>query len=545
MRNRSHCGRKAVIRLAMTAIVLSLMTVLPSYACTEVYVGPEVSADGTVIIARSNDWQQIMATRLCVTARVEHAPGRTMPVNDAGDVRADIPETTFHYTSTPWMTNSTDRMNIERDAAVCANEYGVSMTMSVTAFSNDRALAADPLLTDGLTEDTADDLVICQSRTAREAVDILLGLVDTYGSNGVNIATIADQKEAWYIEIYTGHQYAAVKLPPDKVAAFGNEFCMDYLSAFEESVTSKDLLTLPEEKGFAKYGENGELNLYETYSGDEMREEYSHMRTWIGHQLLAPSVYGDYDKSEFYPLLFDPDRKVSLSDVFSIMRNRFEGTPYSPDETGRIDMRVIGTDTALSVHVLQIYPDLPAKMSVITWESLAPAVYGVFVPLSNLCTEVSEPYGADQPDSAGQSFDTAHYAWYALKCLNTIGILEPKVYGEPVADYWKQAEEGMMLAVPAVLKTIAGLLETDPEYAASGMTNYCNYLQQNAFADAQSMLNTDLWFLNFNSNTLKLARNPETNELTGEERVLPPVPITLSPKAYYTVFSMADGADGP
>ena len=81
--------------------------------------------------------------------------------------------------------------------------------------------------------------------------------------------------------------------------------------------------------------------------------------------------------------------------------------------------------------------------------------------------------------------------------------------------------------------------------AASGMTNYCNYLQQNAFADAQSMLNTDLWFLNFNSNTLKLARNPETNELTGEERVLPPVPITLSPKAYYTVFSMADGADGP
>jgi dipeptidase len=268
------------------------------------------------------------------------------------------------------------------------------------------------------------------------------------------------------------------------------------------------------------------------------------MRTWIGHRLLS-SGYESYRKSDVYPLCFAPDRKVSVQDVMEILRNRFEGTQYSPDETGRIDMRVIGTDTALSVHVLQIYPDLPAKMSVITWESLAPAVYGVFVPLSNLCTEVSEPYGADQPDSAGQSFDTAHYAWYALKCLNTIGILEPKVYGEPVADYWKQAEEGMMSAVPAVLKTIAGLLETDPEYAASGMTNYCNYLQQNAFADAQSMLNTDLWFLNFNSNTLKLARNPETNELTGEERVLPPVPITLSPKAYYTVFSMADGADGP
>ena len=35
------------------------------------------------------------------------------------------------------------------------------------------------------------------------------------------------------------------------------------------------------------------------------------------------------------------------------MRNRFEGTEYSPDETGRTDMRVIGTDTALSVHITQ------------------------------------------------------------------------------------------------------------------------------------------------------------------------------------------------
>ena len=515
-------ANKVFIALVRKGIILSFIALLlaanPVSACTEVYVGSDVSEDGTTIIARSNDWQQIMATHLCVTDRVDNVPGRTMPVNDAGDILAPLPDTTFHYTSTPWMRNSANRMETGKDAAACANEYGVSMSMSVTAFSNKDALEADPLIEDGLTEDTADDLVICQAKTAREAVELLLDLVDTYGSNGVNIATIADQKEAWYIEIYTGHQYAAVKLPSDKVAAFGNEFCMEYLSDFEEVITSEDLLTLPEKSGFAKYGKDGELNLYETYSGDEMRMDYSHMRTWIGHQLLAPSAYGDYDKSQFYPLLFDPDEKVSLSDVFHVMRNRYEGTPYSPDETGRIDMRVIGTDTALSVHVLQIYPDLPAEMSVVTWESLAPDIYGVYVPLSNYCTGVSKPYGDEQLEDAGQDFDTLHYAWYALKDLNTIGLLDPKVYGAPVADYWKEAEKGMLSGMPAVLDDAASMLESDPAAAASRITDYCNYLQEQAFADTQSMLNTVTWYLNLNSNTLKLARNPETHEYTGKER---------------------------
>ena len=88
---------------------------------------------------------------------------------------------------------------------------------------------------------------------------------------------------------------------------------------------------------------------------------------------MAPSAYGDYEPESVYPLTFYADKKVSVTDVFSLMRNRFEDTEYSPDDTGRTDMRVIGTDTALSVHVVQIYPDLPADMAVVTRESSGPA----------------------------------------------------------------------------------------------------------------------------------------------------------------------------
>ena len=51
------------------------------------------------------------------------------------------------------------------------------------------------------------------------------------------------------------------------------------------------------------------------------------MRTWIGHKLLAPSAYGDYDKNDRYPLVFTPENRVSLESVMELMRNRYEGTP--------------------------------------------------------------------------------------------------------------------------------------------------------------------------------------------------------------------------
>lgn len=142
-------------------------------ACTAVYVGSDVSEDGTVIMAKSNDYQDVWANYITITERVENEPGRTMPVDNGRTVFAPIPETTNRYTSTPWMDSATKINGLGSDATICANEYGVSMIMSITSFSNKAALEADPLIEEGLTEFTAVDLVVCQSKTAREAVEVL------------------------------------------------------------------------------------------------------------------------------------------------------------------------------------------------------------------------------------------------------------------------------------------------------------------------------------------------------------------------------------
>ena len=85
------------------------------------------------------------------------------------------------------------------------------------------------------------------------------------------------------------------KLPTDAVCAFGNEFSLEYLSDYEECITSPQLESLAKERGFAVYGRENELNLLATYAGEEVVTDYSRRRTWIAHRLLAPSAYGDYE----------------------------------------------------------------------------------------------------------------------------------------------------------------------------------------------------------------------------------------------------------
>ena len=516
-------------RFLSLLLMLSFLFTAGASACTAVYVGPEASADGTLIIAKSNDYQDVWPNYVTIVERVENEPGRTMPVDVGRTVFVEIPATTYRYTATPWMDSAQAMNGLTQDATICSNEYGVSMIMSITAFTNDRALSADPLIDTGLTEFSAVDLVICQSRTAREGVDVLCGILDTFGSSECNIAFIADQRETWYIEMYTGHQYAAVKLPRDKVCVFGNEFTMEYLSEYGESVTSPALFSLAEENGFAVYNENGEMNLYATYSGDGIRTGYSHMRTWIGHQVLAPSVYGgDYDAEAFYPLCFEADGKVSLQDVMELIRNRFENTPYSPDETGRGDMRVIGTDTALSVHILQEYSDLPAEMACVTWESAAPALYGVFVPVSNGSLRVSDVYSRNQPAEEAGQFDTRTYPWYAFKALNTLCVEKDAcaIYGAPVRAFWREAESNMIAAMAETLREASAANDLEK------VTAYCVMAQEQAFTDAKTLLNDVIFAMSKNSNTMKNGRNPETHEILDEKKAVPPMEVSIAADRY-------------
>jgi hypothetical protein len=198
------------------------------------------------------------------------------------------------------------------------------------------------------------------------------------------------------------------------VAFFGNEAGIVHASDYPEHIASKDLIKLAVDNGFAVF-DGDELNVISTYGPDSFKDT-CHMRTWIGHHILAPSQYSaEYDPDMYYDYLFTPDEKVSAKDIMELARNRFEGTPYCPDETG-IPVRVTGVETTGEAHILEIDGRLPAEMSVTRWFCFGPTVYNVFVPVSSGSSEFYEAF-----EKSGYVYNLdPSVASSLFKMLNTI-----------------------------------------------------------------------------------------------------------------------------
>jgi dipeptidase len=503
---------KQVLALVMAVAVLSAGS--SALACTGVYVGKEASEDGSIIIARSNDCHPgASLERFEVVERVENEPGRTYDGDNGFSY--PLPDTTYKYTAIPFSTSQQYGI----DAAGTTNEYGLAVSATVTAYICEAAAEADPSVADGIGEESIAGLLAATCQTAREATELLCSILDEYGTCEQNIIMIADQEEAWYIETYTGHQYAAVKMPEDCVAVFGNEFMLETVDPDDpDTICSAELFTLPEEEGFAVYDEDGTMNLFNTYAGEGRLADYANRRTWIGHELLAPSTAGEYNTTTKYPLFYQPDELVSVKDVMEIFRNRFEGTEYSPDETGRTDIRVIATETQAHVHIIQLFDTLPQEMSCVTWLTLSNAEFAPFIPISSLVSGATEAYTKDQ-DVYAYDEDAAYCVF---KSLNTLCAQDRTVYGAGVRAYWSYVEDQLVEELPSVLEETAALYAQSPEAAQAYITDYCNDLQTKAVADASRLYTDVLWYMMNKTDTLQHSFSYSTLTMAEEENVIAP-----------------------
>ena len=349
--------------LAVTAVMTLSST--GALACTGYYVGKQASASGHTIIGHTVDaWNTAQAKQVVYPHSEE--PGRTVTV---GANEVPLPDVTYQYTSTPFIEGLWDN--------AVANEMGVTMTGSVTTYISDGIKAADPYVQDGASETWISGYIAAVSATAREAVENYGKIMETYGSSESNTFMIADQQEAWYLESYSGHQWVAVKMPEDAVAVFGNECMLGSVADYEEGESllhSEGLFSVPEAAGQTVLDEAGNVDLFATYVGARNLNAGANRRTWYGHELLAPSTAEDYAMTTRYPLFYQPDEKVSLSDIFELTRSRFEGTQWDPEETGRPDIRVIGIERQVNCSAIEIYDDLPAAMSAVTWTTRAMSI---------------------------------------------------------------------------------------------------------------------------------------------------------------------------
>jgi len=466
------------------AAAISICMQTTTSACTAVYVGKDVSENGTTMIARTVEWAPGYMTYVDSCDAKEHEKGDYFEDPMSG-FKYEYPDKTYKYVISSTMEFAGEGKTTD----VCSNEYGLAISATVTAYANEKALQADPYVEDGISEGSISLVLGSSCKNAREAVELLCDIVDKYGSADSNIVYIADQEEAWYVELYTGHQYAAVKMPEDKASVVCNQFMLRSFDINDKDVYySKDIIDLAIKNKFAVFVENGCINLYETYANGVNR--YVYPRLWKGQKLLAPSKSSEYNPDEEYKLFFEPDNKVSFADIAEVFRTEYDEDDEFNLENGAYINPISQTATD-SMHIIEISDKLPAEMSNVLWLRNSPSMYGQFVPISNIVDEIPESYSTNLSES--------EYVEGVAACefsrLNVICILNPDYIGAKIASYNIGIEKSNKYAFDKHMEEWEQEYKKNPSKVKESITKYCADIMEESTKDAQRLFNEICWYL--------------------------------------------------
>ncbi len=468
---------KSVKKLASLGLVGLTMCVAPmnTLACTGFVAGKDITADGSILMGRTEDIGAAYNKNFVVVEAAQYKAGDYF--EDLNGFKIGQPKKAYKYTMVPDVPEHED--GIYGEAGI--NEKGVAMTATVSATPNEAVGKYDPLLENGLREAAMLSVVLPRISSAREGVEVLGEVITKYGAAEGNIVMFADQNEAWYMEILSGHQWAAVKVPDDKYAVIPNCFMLGYidLEDKENVMTSKELISLPKEKGFLKE-KDGKFHLALTYG--ETLKDGNRSRAWAGQHLLSASQNTAYD-SEVFELFVTPDKKISLEDVMALQRYRNEGTEYDVNLPGNENIRPIGTERQAECHVFQMTKDLPKEVGGVMWLAMGNSEHSVYLPSYNLITDTYAAYKVQGEDYSKDS------AYWSFRGLSTLAEINREAYGKGVREFWDAYQANLITNQAKYNEEVTSLYKKSNKKAEKYATQLSMGIQKEAVDKANSVYN--------------------------------------------------------
>lgn len=467
--------KKRLAVLTLTA-VMTFSAITSSFACTGFVAGKAATADGSRIIARTEDLSGAHNKTFKVYPRKENA--KPVMFEDPIGFKLELPKTSYQYTA---ICDAEQSEGIYDEVGF--NEHGVAISATVSATPGKEVQKHDPLVENGLSEASMTTVVLPYVKTAKEAVQRTASIIDKHGSAEGNIVFFADQKEIWYMEILSGHQYAAMKVPEDSYAVIPNHYFMGYIDVKSPDViVSKNLVSLPKEKGFYKEL-NGKFHVALTYS-DEV-EDYDRVRIWGGQNKLSPSQKVAYD-TKVFSLWRKPDKKISVKDVMELQRYRYEDTDKNANLEANKDVRAIGTPTSMECHVIQMKDSLPKEVGGVMWMVMANAEHSVYLPFHGNITDTIAPYKVADEQYTPDSF------YWTMRMLNVNSSLDREKFGKNVRAYWNEYENKLIAEQDKKDKELTDIYKKQGKAAAASYaTKTANKNAEDVFAKA-TQLNKEL-----------------------------------------------------
>lgn len=198
--------KKLGIGLAFgAATIMSMPT--SALACTQMYMGKNLTADGNTYYGRAEDF----GARYLKHYGIEpaHEPGFTYSsIESAFEYTSNKPTYRYSYVR-DHPSNWLGRTDAYSEAGI--NEKGVSCSATLSTSYNEDAEAADPIDEGvGLGEYSYASIILGESATAREGVELIGSLVDEKGVCTNDQIIIADKNETWLFATLSAHQWIAI-----------------------------------------------------------------------------------------------------------------------------------------------------------------------------------------------------------------------------------------------------------------------------------------------------------------------------------------------
>ncbi len=387
----------------ISTLILFLFNV--SFACTNLIVTKGASVNGSAYLVYLNDGEWL--PHLSVTPAADHNINDSLIFTSLSGKKYKVHQVAHTY----------------RHVGILMNEHQLSI--GETTFTGRRELWDKTL---PLKYWELMRLALERAKTAREAIKVMTSLVEQYGygSEGESFS-IVDPDEAWIMEmIGTGGEGGAVwvakRIPDGMISAHANHSRIGEfpLNDPENCLYSKNVIKLAVEKGYYDSSSGEPFRFNDAYDPPTPAHlKYTETRVWSIFRRAAPSqnFSPDYHRAvpgaKPYPLYIKPDKKLSLQDVFSLIRDHYEGTPFdmtkgiaagpfgNPYRSGPLQWevngkkysweRTISTPQTAYVYVAQVRKNIPDNMALM-WYGFDDTYTNCFFPFYIMSEKVPEAY---------------------------------------------------------------------------------------------------------------------------------------------------------
>ncbi len=457
--------------------------------CTTIIIGKEQTEDGSLVLARSEDLELKNVVNL--ESFEETGNGHSEFVSHEGGFHCPLPKKRLGYTAMPGTGQSGEW------GAAGWNTAGVGMSSTETIFASARALELDPLVPNGLAENSVFNIILPYIYTAREGVERLASLIEEYGcAEGFGIGFI-DNKEVWYLESCAGHRYLACRIPNEVYFVTANQSRFRYYDPNDHYnyIASTDLMDFARKNGLWT---NGDFDFHEAYQRDEKLDTtYNYPRVFGLQKMFSPQIQNDITKNTF-PIFAQPSEKISLQMLRKAFRYHYDGTLHDPylHQNPKEPCRSVSIYRTTQTHILVSRPWLPKEIGEVTYMAMGIADLSVFVPLYQGVKHYPEAYCKGNDKSSNDS------AYWKFRHVQALGMVNYNCYAPIIKERYLKLESEIDEQQKTFEKEYLHIIKSDSESAQKALQSFSDQMLKRALTVTDEL--TEELFTQLNYDTEKM-----------------------------------------